>query len=220
MSAEVTDLLGSVATKEEEVTRSTWIPCDGPRSVFVVTVIVSSASLSSSTNTSRLPCWKQSCLILDKLCCMVITYYMRDDSVEILFQSLLHEALVSSSGMGRDVQPLMLSIQHFLCRPPQFPLSKVPWRMVLETLFWHVTCPNHANFHLLAAKRQICLRFLILTQPPLPGSCFVLLLTGQTLDCVSLVPQIWSSKFCFCHHKVVGKMNKHKKLITCHAQCA
>ena len=144
----------------------------------------------------------------------------RDDSAEILFQSFMQEAFVGSFGLGRNVHSLMLSIQHFLCLSRRRPPSKVPWRMVLETLFWHVTCPNHANFHLLAAKRQICLRFLILTQPPLPGSCFVLLLTGQTLDCVSLVPQIWSSKFCFCHHKVVGKMNKHKKLITCHAQCA
>ena len=38
---------------------------------------------------------------------------MRDDSAEILFQSFLQEALVSSSGMGRYVHPLMLPIQHF-----------------------------------------------------------------------------------------------------------
>ena len=37
-----------------------------------------------------------------------------DDSEEILFQSFLKEALVGSSGMGRDVHTLMLSIQHFL----------------------------------------------------------------------------------------------------------
>ena len=36
---------------------------------------------------------------------------MRDDSVEILFQSFLQKALVSSSGMGRDVHSLMLSVQ-------------------------------------------------------------------------------------------------------------
>ena len=41
---------------------------------------------------------------------------LRDDSAEILFQSCLQEALVSSSGTGRDVHSLMLSIQHFLCR--------------------------------------------------------------------------------------------------------
>ena len=47
---------------------------------------------------------------------------MKDDSVEILFQSFLQEGLLSSSGMGRDVHSgmgwnvhsLMLSIQHFL----------------------------------------------------------------------------------------------------------
>ena len=39
----------------------------------------------------------------------------RDDSAEILFQSFLQEALLSSS--GRDVHSLMLSIQHLLCRP-------------------------------------------------------------------------------------------------------
>ena len=39
---------------------------------------------------------------------------MRDDSAEILFQSFLREAVVSSSGMNRDVHSLMLPIQHFL----------------------------------------------------------------------------------------------------------
>ena len=36
---------------------------------------------------------------------------MTDDSTEILFQSFLQEAIVSSSGLGRDVYSLMLSIQ-------------------------------------------------------------------------------------------------------------
>ena len=40
---------------------------------------------------------------------------MRDDSAEILFQCFLQTALVSSSGTGRGVHSLMLSIQHFLC---------------------------------------------------------------------------------------------------------
>ena len=35
---------------------------------------------------------------------------MRDDSAEILFQSFLREAMVSSSGMGRDGHSLTLSI--------------------------------------------------------------------------------------------------------------
>ena len=51
---------------------------------------------------------------------------MRDDLVEILFQPFLQEAIVSSSGTGRDVHSLMLSIQYFLCRPQCHPLSKVP----------------------------------------------------------------------------------------------
>ena len=35
--------------------------------------------------------------------------------------------------------------------------SKVPWRMVLERLLWHVTCPNHASFRLLTvARRGLC----------------------------------------------------------------
>ena len=38
-----------------------------------------------------------------------------DTSAEILFQSFPQEALVSSSGMGKDVHSLMLSVQHFLC---------------------------------------------------------------------------------------------------------
>ena len=43
---------------------------------------------------------------------------MRHDSAaEILFQSFLQEALVSSSNMGRDVHSLILSIQQFICRP-------------------------------------------------------------------------------------------------------
>ena len=58
----------------------------------------------------------------------------RDDSAEILFQSFLREAIVSNSGMGRNVYSLRLSIQHFLCRPRRRPPSKVPWRMILERL--------------------------------------------------------------------------------------
>ena len=46
---------------------------------------------------------------------------MRGDSAETFFQSLLQEPIVSSSGMGRDVPSLMLSIQHFLCRPRRRP---------------------------------------------------------------------------------------------------
>ena len=67
---------------------------------------------------------------------------MRDNSAEILFQSFLQEALVSSSGKGKDVHSLMLSNQHFLCRPRRFLPSKMPWKVVLERLSWRVTCKN------------------------------------------------------------------------------
>ena len=53
----------------------------------------------------------------------VVVGDMRDDSAEILFQSFLQEALVSSSGMGRDVHSWMLSIQ-----------------LSLKKLYWS---PNH-----------------------------------------------------------------------------
>ena len=58
------------------------------------------------------------------------------------------------SGTGRDVHSLILSIQHFLCRPWHCPTSNVPWRMVLEMLSWRVTCLNHASFHLLTVARR------------------------------------------------------------------
>ena len=48
------------------------------------------------------------------------------DSVEILFQSFLQVAIVSRSGIGRDVHFLMFFIQYILCRPRRRPPSKVP----------------------------------------------------------------------------------------------
>ena len=51
---------------------------------------------------------------------------MIDGSAEILFQSFLQEAIVSSSGMGRAVHSLMLSIQHFFCRSRHRPPSRWP----------------------------------------------------------------------------------------------
>ena len=64
---------------------------------------------------------------------------MRNHSAETLFQSFLQKALVSSCDIGRDVNSLMSSIQHFLCQSQCCPPSKVPWRMVLERLdsMWH-----------------------------------------------------------------------------------
>ena len=62
---------------------------------------------------------------------------MRNNSAEILFRSFPQKALVRSSGMGRDVYSLMLSIQRFLpvANPPRCP----------EGWFWRgcrgLTCP-------------------------------------------------------------------------------
>ena len=79
---------------------------------------------------------------------------MRDVSAEILLQSFLQEALVSSSSTCRDAHSFMLSIQHFLCQPRCRPPSKVPRSMVLERLSWRVTCPNHASFRLLTVATR------------------------------------------------------------------
>ena len=51
---------------------------------------------------------------------------MTDDSPEILFQSFLREAIVSSSGISKDVHCLTLSIKHLLYRSRRRPPSKVP----------------------------------------------------------------------------------------------
>ena len=59
----------------------------------------------------------------------VIGGYMREDSAEILIQSFQQEAFVSTSGIGRDVHFLMLSIQYILCQPWRPQPSNVPWRM-------------------------------------------------------------------------------------------
>ena len=80
---------------------------------------------------------------------------MRDDSAEILFQSFLQETHVSSSGMGRYVHPLLLSIQHFLCRSRRCPPSKVPRRMAFERLSWRVTCLNLVRFRLDRCHKKI-----------------------------------------------------------------
>ena len=54
---------------------------------------------------------------------------MRNDSAEILFQSFLQEAVVSSSGVGKDVHSLILlgdassisSADHGVAHPPGCP---------------------------------------------------------------------------------------------------
>ena len=78
----------------------------------------------------------------------VVVGVLKDGSAVIPFQSFLRGALVSGSGTGRDVHSLMLSFQHFLCRPRRRPSSKVP-KNVLERQSWRVTCPNRASFRLL-----------------------------------------------------------------------
>ena len=93
--------------------------------------------------------------LIARICCSVqsLDWFgrrgdMTDDSAEILFQSFLREAIVSSSGMGRDVHSLTLSIQYFLCRPRRRPPSKTPWRMVILSMSsWH-SVKNQSSFHL------------------------------------------------------------------------
>ena len=51
---------------------------------------------------------------------------MTDESAEILFQLFLREAIVGSSGMGRKIHSLTMSIQHFLVSgTPSVPLCSV-----------------------------------------------------------------------------------------------
>ena len=48
-----------------------------------------------------------------------------NDPAESLFQPFAGEAVVSSSGVGRDIHSLTLSIQHFL-RPPRPRSGELP----------------------------------------------------------------------------------------------
>ena len=63
------------------------------------------------------------------------------------------------------------SLQTTVCTPTPTPNpNKVHWRMVLERLSWHVTCPNHASFCLLTVARRGSCRptrklILLRTQP-------------------------------------------------------
>ena len=59
---------------------------------------------------------------------------------------LLRKALVSSSAMGRDVHSLMLSVQHFFCRPQSCPPSNVPWRMVFQKVVVSLDVPKRCKF--------------------------------------------------------------------------
>ena len=66
---------------------------------------------------------------------------MRVNSAEILFQSFLQETLVSSSGVGRDVPSLMLSIWHFLCKSLFTPCS-----LCVHFMFTVCSLPVHFVF--------------------------------------------------------------------------
>ena len=72
---------------------------------------------------------------------------MTDDPAEIPPYSFFfwQEAVVSSSGMGRDFHCLMCSIRHFLCRARR----RQPRR-----LSWRVTCPNGVSFPLVTVGRR------------------------------------------------------------------
>ena len=85
---------------------------------------------------------------------------MRDDSTEILFQSFLKEAIMGSSGMVRDVQSLMLFIQHFLCWPVITYLSRYPagWFGWFGRGLWVRDLPGPCEFSSLDSwqRRFLC----------------------------------------------------------------
>ena len=127
-------------------------------------------------------------------------------SAEIYFQSFLQKTIVSNSGMGKEVHFLMLSVQHFLCRPWRRPPSKVPRRMVLGKLPWRVTCLNYASFRLLTVSRSSCgpTRELIL-----PRTQFLVLCSKKEMRrsfLRDLISKVWipfteSAKSMFHNHR-------------------
>jgi len=72
-----------------------------------------------------------------------------EDLTDSLRQADRSSAILISSSCPLSVHSLMFSIQCFLCRPLFLDPSTVPWRMVLEMVWWRVTWPNHASFLLL-----------------------------------------------------------------------
>ena len=71
--------------------------------------------------------------------------------IEIFFQSILWEAIVSCSNMGTAIPSLTLSIQYFQCQlqhcAPPPPPPQVPWRRLAnfrDCQLWH--CLNHVRF--------------------------------------------------------------------------
>ena len=64
-----------------------------------------------------------------------LSVHVKDDLGEIACPSILREAILSSSGMGKDVHSLTSSIQ--LCRQRRRQSSKMPLRMVFERISLH-----------------------------------------------------------------------------------
>ena len=77
---------------------------------------------------------------------------MRDDSAEIL--SFLQETIATSSGMGRNIHSLMLSIQHFICRRRRRPSSKVPLGMVFREAVVACDMPELREFPSLDSRQK------------------------------------------------------------------
>ena len=74
-----------------------------------------------------------------------------DDSAKILFQSFLWEAIVSNSGMGRDVHSLML----FTAPSPLTTVSTAlhgALRCGFGEAVMALTCPKYVSFHLFTAN--------------------------------------------------------------------
>ena len=81
----------------------------------------------------------------------------RGGTMEALRQSILQavrsSAVLVSSLSFFPVQSRTLSIEHFLCLPLFLDPSKVPWRIVFDSVWWRVTRPYHASFLLLMVAR-------------------------------------------------------------------
>ena len=107
---------------------------------------------------------------------------MRDHSAEI-FQSVLqvtlHEQFWHVQGY-----PLLYCLSGISSASQCHPPSKVPWRMVLERLLWHVTCLSHASFHLMKGTQLTllmclavmwrCLSYKTLVKPEQTDPCAIL----------------------------------------------
>ena len=108
---------------------------------------------------------------------------------EILFKSFQQEAIVSTSGMGRVVHSLLLSIQHFLCPPRRRP----PSNSALKECFGEavVACDmlESCSFRPLDSCQK---RFLwVHKEVDLAVHPAVVLCLGRRCEEVSLVTSFW-----------------------------